>query len=125
MKYGPEAVDTLNNNFFVDDMLKSVAIVPEAITLVKNVRGMRRDAGDRLTKFLSNSKELIMLIPQTDRRKEAPHKTELETIPNNESALGLLWNTEDDKLEFPVHKKGKPLSRQEILSSLSSIYDPL
>ena len=35
----PEAPDILNKNCYVDDMLKSVASVPEAITLVKNIRG--------------------------------------------------------------------------------------
>ena len=38
LKYGLEAADTLNKNFYADDMLKSVANVHEAITLVKNVR---------------------------------------------------------------------------------------
>ena len=48
-------------------MLKSVASVPEAITLVKSVRGMCRAGGFRLTKFVSNIKELLMSIPQKDR----------------------------------------------------------
>ena len=30
--------------------------------------------GFRLTKFVSNSKELLMLIPQKDRQQEAPDK---------------------------------------------------
>ena len=63
LKYGLEAVDTLKNNFYVYDMMKSVASVAEAITLVKNVRGMCRAAGFGLTKFVSNSKELLMSIP--------------------------------------------------------------
>ena len=45
LKYGLEATDTLNKNFYVDDMLKSVASVPEAITLIKNVRAMCRAGG--------------------------------------------------------------------------------
>ena len=68
LKYGLEAADTLNKNVYVDDMLKSVASVPDAITLVKNVRGICRAGGFRLTKFVSNSKELLMSIPQKDRR---------------------------------------------------------
>ena len=81
MKYGLEAADILNKNFYVDDMLKSVASVPEAITLVKNVRSMCRAGGFRLSKFVSNSKELLMSIPQKDSRQEAPDKRLLETIP--------------------------------------------
>ena len=49
----------------------------------------------------------------------------LETIPGNERALGVLWNIEDGKLGFQVHIKEKPLTRIGMLSSLSSIYDPL
>ena len=55
LRYALEAADTLNKHFYVDDILKSVASVPEAITLVKNVRGMCRAGGFRLTKFVSNS----------------------------------------------------------------------
>ena len=67
LKYGLEAADTLNKNFYVDDMLKSVASVTEAITLVKNVRGMCRAVGFRLTKSVSNSKELLMSKRQVTR----------------------------------------------------------
>ena len=117
MKYGPEAADTLNKNFYVGDMLKSVVSVPEAITLVKNVRGMCRAAGLRLTKFVSYSKELLMSIPQTDKQQEASDKKLLETILDNVRALGGLCNTQ--KLGFQVHMKEKPLTRQGMLSSIS------
>ena len=106
-------------------MMKSMASVPEAITLVKNVRGMCKAGGFGLTKFVSNSKELLMSIPQKDRRQEAPDKRLLETSPDNERALGALCNIEDDKLGFQVHMKEKPLTRRGMLLSLSSIYDPL
>ena len=66
-----------------------------------------------------------MSIPQKDRREEAPDKRLLETIPDNERALGVLWNIEDDKLGFQIQMKEKPLTRRGMLSSLSSIYDPL
>ena len=125
LKYGLEAADTLNKNFYVHDMLKSVASVLEAIIQVKIVRGMFRAGGFRSTKFVSSSKELLMSIPQKDRRQEAPDKRLLETIPDNKRALGVLWNIKDDKLGFQVHMKEKPLTRRGMLSSLSSIYDPL
>ena len=65
-----------------------------------------------------------MSIPQKDRREEAPDKRLLETIPDNERALGVLWNIEDYKLGFQIQMKEKPLTRRG-MSSLSSIYDPL
>ena len=90
MKYGLEVAHTLNKNFYADDLLRSVASVPEAITLVKIVRDICRAGGFRLTKFVSNSEELLMSVPQKDRRQEAPDKRFLETIPDNGRALDVL-----------------------------------
>ena len=42
-------------------------IHPGSITLVKNVRGMHRAGSFRSTKFLNNSKEMIIAIPGIDR----------------------------------------------------------
>ena len=77
----------------------------------------------RLTKFVSNSNELLISLPQKDRKQQVPDKKLLETGPDNEKALGVLSNIEDDKL--PVHMKEKNLIRRGMLSSLNSIYDPL
>ena len=57
-----------------------------------------------------------MSIPQKDRRQEGPDKRLLEVIPDNERALGELWNIEDVKLGFQVHMKEKPLTRRGMLS---------
>ena len=40
-------------------------------------------------------------------------------------ALGIQWNTEEDKLEFKVKLKEKPMNRRGMLSIISSVYDPL
>ena len=90
---------------------------------MKNVRGMCRTGSFKLTRFVSNCKELLMSIPQKDRRQEAPDKRLLEAVLDY--ALGVLWNIEEDKLEFQVHMKEKLLPRTGMLSSLSLIYDPL
>ena len=63
-----------------------------------------------------------MSIPQKDRRQEVPDKRLLEAFLDY--ALGVLWNIEEDKLEFQVHMKEKLLTRTGMLS-LSLIYDPL
>ena len=89
----------------VEDMLKSVASVLEAIALMKHVRGMCRAGGFRLTKFVSNSKEQLLPITQKDRWHEAPNKGLPETISDNERALRVLWNIEDDKPGFQVDMK--------------------
>ena len=61
---------------------------------------MCRTGGFRLTKYVSNSQELLMSIPQKDRRQEATDQRLLERIPDNERELGVLWNISDEKLGF-------------------------
>ena len=77
VKYGPEAADTLNKNIYVDDMLKSVVSIPEGITLalVKKVRGMCRAGAFRLNKFVSNSEELLISLPQKEGENQLQIKS--------------------------------------------------
>ena len=53
-RYQTDVTDTLNRNFYVDDLLKSVKDVNTAIKLLHDVISMCADGGFRLTKFLSN-----------------------------------------------------------------------
>ena len=50
-------------------------------------RDMCSAGGYWLTKSVSNSKELLMPIPQIDRWQKALNKKLLETIPDSERAL--------------------------------------
>ena len=66
-----------------------------------------------------------MSIPDTHRR-EGVKDTDLgkEELPT-ERALGVYWNVEEDALFFMVNLKEKPRNRIDLLSMLSSFYDPL
>ena len=66
--YGTDAATTLLRNFYVDDLLKSMKNVQSAKQLVQNVRDMCKSGGFNLTKFISNSKELLVIIP--DKKKK-------------------------------------------------------
>ena len=70
-EFGPVAANFLRNDFYVDDGLKSVPSVSEAVELVANVKQMYIKGGFRLHKFVSNKKEVIRRIPeswQTEQR---------------------------------------------------------
>ena len=60
-KYGRDAAETLNNNFYVDDMLKSVENEDKAIKLMKDVKSMCQEGGFNLTKFASNSERVFAI----------------------------------------------------------------
>ena len=66
-KFGEEAAQTLQNNFYVDDLLKSVVNEDIAVQLIKMVTGMCHEGGFNLTKFTSNSKRVLQSIPEKER----------------------------------------------------------
>ena len=123
-KYGTETACTLRENFYVDDLLKSVNSEDDAIKLIKNLRSMCNEGGSNLTKFVSNSKKVLHSIPETFRRNGFKDKDLGCKLPD-EQALGILWNVEADTLGFKIAIKEKPLTKRGMSSILSSIYDPL
>ena len=61
-EFGAQAANFIRHNFYVDDGLKSVPTVEEALNLVKNVKQMCSKGGFNLYRFLSNSKEVKTYI---------------------------------------------------------------
>ena len=68
-QFGSEASDTLRRNFYVDDLIILVNTVQEAKALIRNVTGMCAAGEFNLTKFTSNTKEVLMAIPEAKSRK--------------------------------------------------------
>ncbi|MEZ4720248.1 MAG: hypothetical protein R2813_00025 [Flavobacteriales bacterium] len=124
-KYGLEIAETLRRNFYVDDMLKSVPDEAMAIEVISSVKDMCAEGGFKLTKFTSNSKAVVNSIPVLDRSKEIQSVDLSKMALPMERALGVNWCIENDVFNFRIVLKDKPLTRRGILSSLSSIYDPL
>ena len=122
-QFGSKAADTLRENFYVDDMLKSVSSVTEAVKLVEDVRSMCAAGGFRLTKFVSNNEQVICSIPPSDRAKDFVD-LDLVEMPI-ERALGVHWCIQNDSIIFRITLQDKPLTRRGMLSTVSSIYDPL
>ena len=120
--FGVDASETVMKNFYVDDLLKSVKSEEYAVDLIKRVKEMCAAGGFNLTKFICNRKNVLMSI---DKRKDVKD-TDLakEELPT-ERALGVYWNVQEDALYFKVNLKEKPRNQRDMLSMLSSFYDPL
>ena len=58
-KYGTETGLTLRENFYVDNLLKSVNSEDNVIKLIEDVRSMCNGGGFNSTKFVSNSKKVL------------------------------------------------------------------
>ena len=92
--------------------------------LVKNAVDMCRRGGFHQTKFISNNRELLMSIPEDQRRNGVKNADFIDDLPN-EKALGIQWNIPDDSFTFNIQVNKRPLTKRKILSIISSIHDPL
>ena len=62
-----EAASFIKTNSYVDDGLKSIPTVQEAIKLIKNSTELWMRGSFRLHKFTSNSREVMELVPIASR----------------------------------------------------------
>ena len=77
----------------------------------------------RLTKWLSNSREVLEAIPASER---AFTSTDLSmTVLPTERTLGVIWNTEEDTMSFRVTETHAPETKREVLRQTASLFDPL
>ena len=86
---------------------------------------MRAAGGSNLTKFTSNKKEVLLSITDEKRRKGVKDQNLSSREIPQERALGIIWQIEEDTLDFQLQLLKKPLASRSLLSVLSSIYDPL
>ena len=118
-----QTIDTVNRNFYVDDCLKSVPVVDEAIKLVDQLPRLLARAGFHLKKWVCNRREVLDKIPSQER---APSVLDLDFgDQQKDRALGIEWNILNDSLGFRI--AGRPTSdtRRGIPSLVSAMYDPL
>lgn len=124
-EFGEEVANFVKRDFYVDDGLKSVKSVPEAVTMIQKTKDMLAKGGLRLHKFVSNSKEVLSSISPDDR---ASNLKDLDFTNENlpiERTLGIQWCIESDSFNVRITLQDKPFTRRGILSTISSIYDPL
>ena len=123
--FDEETQHTVLHNFYVDDCLKSTNTEAEAISLAHEVKRLLCRGGFNLTKWSSNSRNLLASFPGKELASGL-HSLDMDfdRLPP-ERALGLLWNMERDCFQFDISPVTKPLTRRGLLSVVSSVYDPM
>ena len=117
-----EIANVIRRNFYVDDCLKAVDSEEKAAAMIHELKDACAEGGFNLTKFTSNSKEVIKSIPDG----EALTTLDLDLDKAcNERALGTEWSLDTDTIGFSIQPKEKPSTRRGILSTIASVYDPL
>ena len=128
-EFDPDTIQTVMRNMYVDDLMKSVSSPETAIKLSTQLRELLMKGGFRLTKWLSNDRDVLVEIPEHERASSVVN-LDIEDLPTA-CTLGLKWNVEADKVIWDVSTKfqhlveTKPVTRRGILSIVSSLSDPL
>ena len=122
--FDPETIQTIRRNFYVDDCLKAVKSESSAVKLADQLSRCLAKGGFRLTKWISNSSPVIESIPESERAPSL-RKLDFDKSKHVERPLGVQWNVATDTFGFTITIKDRPLTRRGVLSTVSSIYDPL
>ena len=122
--FGEEIREIVKKNFCVDGGLFSKQSTEQAVHSSLELIRMLRKGNFRLTKFISNDKDVLAAIPAEERTIK---NLDLDKLPI-ERALGQQWNIDIDtfgvKTSPPSGRTGND-TRRGCLSTLSSIFHPL
>ena len=121
----PEAADALIRNTYVDDALCAVDSVEDAVHLARDLKALCATGAFNMTKFTSSSPQFLKCVPMEDRGKKVKQLDLDKDRLCAESALGLRWSVDDDTFGFQFRGEEKPWSRRGVLSTVSSVFDPL
>lgn len=122
----PYITHIINNDFYMDDLLTGADTEYGVIRIRDGLIAVMNSAGLMLRKWSSNNANLVALgLPS--EHIELSNKYE----PNYslKKILGLYWDASSDKLKYNVRESknvsGMSVTKREILSDISAIFDPL
>ena len=121
-KFCETTINTVLNNFYVDDMMTSVNSETEAITLYRELVELLSLGGFHLCKLMSNSKAVLTAVSESERAIQDLN-LDLNQIPV-QRALGLRWNVHKDTFVFIPQPKTIIPTKRGVVSAVSSIFDP-
>ncbi|XP_046868575.1 uncharacterized protein LOC124461028 [Drosophila willistoni] len=120
----PLAVDVINHQMYVDDILSGGDSIAETEDVKNQVIGMLRSGTFELRKWASNCTKLLENIPVEHRESSGLlHMEGNDTI----RTLGLYWSPKEDEFRFALHVV-PPMSsptKRTILSAIARLFDPM
>ena len=100
-KYPTSVTESLKLNFYVDDLLKSLKTENENVEFVPEVSSLCKEGAFNLTKFVSNSVQVLETIPE-EKRSLSVTKPAVGKLPTD-TCLGIKWDIENDTFGFDVN----------------------
>ncbi|XP_048245274.1 uncharacterized protein LOC125376895 [Haliotis rufescens] len=121
-EFHPSVIKAVSRDFYVDDLVKSVETVAEAIQMTQDLPNLMQKGGFHLHKWVSNSEKVLAVIPESQKANQ-PKDFDLDEQPL-QRALGLRWNVEQDCFTFNPTHRDVTNTKRAIVSTVCSIFDP-
>lgn len=122
----PEAAERVVVDFYMDDLLTGCETVDEGIEVYRQMKALLKTAGFNMTKWSSNSEELLVRIKegQLEEDKNMNLEIKMDTIIK---ILGLTWNRCDDSYHYVVSLPTlqRPVTKRNIIADIARLFDPL
>ena len=116
---------SIQNNFYVDDLLKFTDNVDNAINLINEIKTTVSEGEFNLNKFKSNSNKVLEALSPICKPTKLLHSLDVTTnVPSK--ALSLNWNTQNDTFSFKFNKNDfemEKFTKRNLLKILAYIYD--
>ena len=114
-KEGSAIANMIRDNIYVDNLCVGANSVDEACSIYKEAKEIFKRASMILREWSSNSAEFLNCLSVEER-----------SIGKVLRVFGLLWNHIEDYIQMPTFKfEGSNITKREVLSYISRIYDPL
>lgn len=117
----PLAASRVHTDLYMDDLATSVVNSQDACVLFEQMVGLFKAGGFTLTKWASNSEEVVQKVPVADRLSEIIQWDTDSSV----KILGLQWSADADIFYFKINIDNKPCTKRNMLSLISRLFDPL
>ncbi len=124
-EFGADVRHFIERDFYVDDGLKSLPSINEAISLLKATKDILAISNLRLHKIASNCSAVMHAFSPADYAKDLKHLNLDTDSPPLQRSLGLSWDLQNDAFTFHVNLSDKPFTRRGVLATVNSLFDPL
>ena len=124
----PIAAKAIQNNFYMDDLIKSVETLEKAIEVFNQLKRLLSQLGFELKKWISNNDAVTKAISDDLKSISTTKQVELEPNTEGSSELGLQWTVSGDNPQVcrGTNKEFEaPITQSKILSIVSSVFDPI
>ena len=120
--FSSTAVNTVQRDFIVDDLITSVDTTSTAIPSTRELSELLHKGGFHLHKRISNSHDVMKTITNTERAV-TDVDLELDNLPV-QPTLRLKSNVTEDAFVFTPKLENQSLTKHRVVSVFSSVFDP-